>query len=212
MKEHILIGIDKRKNDSEEIKNGGKERKIIRKDKKKRKIEKLNNIISISFIQNTVYLRYNFFLQTSTYSAFLVTFLNSETPELRLDFDSNDVSAKNVSTCYHTEDDIISLSNADPNQLFISHFNIRSLNKNFDKFHLFSNRLNYEHSIIGLSETWLKKTSPSSLFTMDGFKLITKNRTSKKGGGVGFYVRNNLDYTLLEECSLMTETFESIFF
>ena len=45
---------------------------------------------------------------------------------------------------------------------------------------------------------------------MDGFKLITKNRTSKKGGGVGFYVTNNLDYTLLEEYSLMTETFESI--
>ena len=141
----------------------------------------------------------------------IVTFLNSETPELRLDFDSNDVSAQNLSTCYHTEDDIISLSNADPNQLFISHFNIRSLNKNFDKFHLFSNRLNYDHSIIGLSETWLKETSPSSLFSMDGFNLITKNRTSKKGGGVGFYVTNNLDYTLLEEYSLMTETFESIF-
>ena len=104
----------------------------------------------------------------------IVTFLNSETPELRLDFDSNDVSAQNMSSCYHTEDDIISLSNADPNPLFISHFNIRSLNKKIDKLHQFSNRLNYEHSIIGLSETWLKETSPSSLFTMDGFKLITK--------------------------------------
>ena len=31
-------------------------------------------------------------------------------------------------------------------------------------------------------------------------------------GGVGFYVTNNLDYTLLEEYSLMTETFESIFY
>ena len=46
---------------------------------------------------------------------------------------------------------------------------------------------------------------------MDGFKLIKKNRTSKKGGGVGFYVTKVLDYTLLEEYSLMTETFESIF-
>ena len=55
MKEQILIGIEQKKNDSEEIENGGKERKIIRKDTKKKKIEKLENI-SLSFIQNSVYL------------------------------------------------------------------------------------------------------------------------------------------------------------
>ena len=58
--------------------------------------------------------------------------------------------------------------------------NALHISQNFDKFHLFSNRLNYEHSIIGLSETWLKETSPSSLFSMDGFKLITKIEHLKK--------------------------------
>ena len=46
---------------------------------------------------------------------------------------------------------------------------------------------------------------------MDGFRLITNNRTGKKGGGVGFYVTQNLNCELLEDFSVMSETFESIF-
>ena len=38
----------------------------------------------------------------------IVTFLNAETPELRLDFDSNDTSAQDIFTHYHTEDEFIS--------------------------------------------------------------------------------------------------------
>ena len=54
-------------------------------------------------------------------------------------------------------------------------------------------------------------TFSSSLFTMDGFRLITNNRTGKKGGGVGFYVSQNLNCELLKDFSIMSETFESIF-
>ena len=110
----------------------------------------------------------------------IINFLNAITPELRLDLDNNDVSIQNLSSNYHTQQEIISLSSTDSNKLFISHFNIRSLNKNFDEFRSFINELEFKHSIIGLSETWLKETSPSSLFTMDGFRLITNNRTGKK--------------------------------
>ena len=112
----------------------------------------------------------------------IINFLNAITPELRLDLDNNDVSIQNLSSIYHTQQEIISLSSTDSNKLFISHFNIRSLNKNFDEFRSFINELEFKHSIIGLSETWLKETSPSSLFTMDGFRLyfITNNRTGKK--------------------------------
>ena len=79
----------------------------------------------------------------------IITFLNSQTRELNLDLDPNDFSPQTLFTNYHLEDDIISLSHSIPNQLFISHFNIRSLNKNFDQFHLLINQLKFDYGIIG---------------------------------------------------------------
>ena len=141
----------------------------------------------------------------------IVSFLNSITSDLKLDLDSNDTSIHNVFTNYHTESEIISLSQENSNQLFICHSNIRSLNKNFDRFRLLANELEFKHSIFGLSETWLKAVSPSSLLTLDGYRLITNSRNAKKGGGVGFYVSENLNCELLEDLTHMSETLESIF-
>ena len=61
----------------------------------------------------------------------IVTFLNMQTSESRLDFDCNDAAVQNVFTHYHTEDellslthnpdnDVISLTDNDVTQLFIS--------------------------------------------------------------------------------------------
>ena len=141
----------------------------------------------------------------------IATYLNSETQELKLDLDSYDFTTQNICSNYYLEKEIISSSHSDPKQLFISHFNIRSLNKNFDQFSIFINELRFENAVIGLSETWLKDSSPSSLFTIDGYKLITNNRKNKKGGGVGFYVSEDLNYELLQNCSFMLESLECIF-
>ena len=144
-------------------------------------------------------------------SSNIASFLNSETQELKLDFDPNDSSTLNLCTSYHLEKEIISFSHSDPSQLFLSHFNIRSLNKNFDQFRLFTNELKFHYAVLGLSETWLKDTSPSSLFTIDGYELITNNRMNKKGGGVGFYISQSLNYDFLQNFSRMSESLECIF-
>ena len=52
MKEKSWLGLNERKNDSEEIENGGKERKIIRKDEEK----KLEKHLSLSFFQNAIHM------------------------------------------------------------------------------------------------------------------------------------------------------------
>ncbi|ESN89827.1 hypothetical protein HELRODRAFT_183105 [Helobdella robusta] len=44
-----------------------------------------------------------------------------------------------------------------------------------------------------ITETWLND-STEDLICMNGFKFIGKNRLSKHGGGVGFYVSNNLTF------------------
>ena len=73
------------------------------------------------------------------------------------------------------------------------------------------NQLKFDYGIIGLSETWLKETSPSSLFDIEGFTLVTNNRTGKRGGGVGFYITKNLNYDVLHEFNVISEVFESVF-
>ena len=137
--------------------------------------------------------------------------LNSQDQELSLDLDPNDIVPQTLFTSYNLENDIISLSSSNCNKFFLSHFNIRSLNKNFDQFHTFVNKLKFNHGVIGISETWLKDTSPSSLFSIEGYRLILNNRLNKRGGGVAFYITENLNYVLLDDFNLMSEVIESIF-
>ena len=56
--------------------------------------------------------------------------------------------------------------------------------------------------IIALSETWLNDND-SDYFNLDGYELISCSRSSKKGGGVGLYIRNPMQHkylSLLSKC------------
>ena len=56
--------------------------------------------------------------------------------------------------------------------------------------------------VIALSETWLNDDKNDS-FNLDGYDLVTCSRRSKKGGGVGLYVRNSMQHKylpLLSKC------------
>ena len=117
--------------------------------------------------------------------------LNFQTPELQFDFDSNDLLARNISTKYFSEENVITNSFDTKDKLFLMHHNVRSLNKNMNQFHSLIQQLNYGYCVVGLSETWLNDLQ-SSIVSIDGFTLYTNNREHKRGGGVGFYVSNNL--------------------
>ena len=141
----------------------------------------------------------------------LLDFLNSETQELKLNFDQNDLTSL-YHTRYCTENEIIALSHKDSIQkLFLAHFNVRSLSKNFDQLHYFIEQLKFNHGVIGVCETWLKEDAPTSLFTIDGYTLISNNRIDRRGGGVGFYVSKHLKFKLIDECCITLDTIESIF-
>ena len=112
--------------------------------------------------------------------------LNLVAEDLIFDFDSNHLSLDNIVTDYTTENNFISNQNSGRNKdtILLLHYNIRSLNKNFDQLHLFMEKQNPESAVIGISETWLKD-APLSLFTINGFSLVTNNRVARRGGGVG---------------------------
>ena len=52
--------------------------------------------------------------------------------------------------------------------------------------------------IVAISETWFTKHIPNSCVEINGYSLISKDRSKRKGGGVCFYIRNAIYF---EECA-----------
>ena len=100
------------------------------------------------------------------------------------------------------------------NELNILHLNVQSLLNKFDKFKQFILDLSRKcgpPDFILVCETFLKDNI-IDLVKLDGYKFIHRSRNVKKGGGVGVYIRNNIDYSICENLSYnIDDEFESIF-
>lgn len=91
------------------------------------------------------------------------------------------------------------------NSLSISHINIRSLNKNIDRFNLFyKNILDHDFSVIGVSEIW--QLPDKDIFQIDGYNFEYKSRESGRGGGVAAYIKSNLRYDIIDRVVCHAET------
>ena len=72
------------------------------------------------------------------------------------------------------------------------HINTRSLNKNFDSLELLlTNLTQFPFSIIGITETWLRTTSPP-VFNLHNYNMLRADRQCGKGGGVALYIFDKL--------------------
>ncbi len=101
--------------------------------------------------------------------------------------------------------------NACSENLSILNLNIRSIANKFDTFKHLLNSLNHDFSIISLTETWLNDQN-SETFNLGNYNFVCSNRSNRKGGGVGFYVSNNLNYKLRTDLDIYQEGIvESIF-
>ena len=81
---------------------------------------------------------------------------------------------------------------------------IRSLAANFDAFHQMLSDMNNSFSIIGLSETKIKFGMDPYINTdLLGYCFLSQ-LSMFNAGGVGFYIKNNLSYTIRDElcCAL----------
>ena len=88
------------------------------------------------------------------------------------------------------------------NDFGLIHMNARSINANFDKIELLFNSLSkYKFSIIGITETWLHSNSPP-VFDIKDYSLLRADRQNGKGGGVAFYVHNNIRFKIRHEVSI----------
>ena len=95
---------------------------------------------------------------------------------------------------YITLDDCKDI-NKNPHDLCIIEYNIRGLvSKQTDLHYLLTRMTNLQCvDIVILIETWLTKESESRV-KIPGYEYYGKTRTHKKGGGVGFLIRNGLNF------------------
>jgi len=89
--------------------------------------------------------------------------------------------------------------------LYLS-INIRSLQCNFSKLANMVQELkdnNVTIEIIAVQETWQIKYVET--VTLPGFNFIFKQREKGRGGGVGFYISESLNYKIIDELSPFVE-------
>ena len=70
---------------------------------------------------------------------------------------------------------------------------------------------NHKFDIVALSETWLKDNKHQYEYVqIPGYNTVFRNRENKKGGGVGFYVKDHLSFTLRNDITKMDDSIETI--
>lgn len=72
--------------------------------------------------------------------------------------------------------------------------NARSLNTGNDELMVTMNI--YTPEILALNETWLKSVDDNSAPVIAGYKFVHKPRRNRRGGGVGFYIKDGINYRI----------------
>lgn len=81
--------------------------------------------------------------------------------------------------------------------LHVCHVNTQSLVAHWDEFCLYFQRRYYH--IICLSETWLRPEIPDGMINLPGYTIFRRDRIGKIGGGVAFYLLNELNARILRQ-------------
>ena len=105
----------------------------------------------------------------------------------------------NVESCTHTDHYIIKELEEICKQrgLSLVHQNIRGLQSNSENLCAVVD--NHNIDIITLSETHLTNSEPRDLYSIDGYELITLNRSEGKGGGVCIYIKEGINWERRED-------------
>ena len=96
---------------------------------------------------------------------------------------------------------------ANPLHLSLMHLNTQSMTSTFDELQLLLN--DYPFSVVTLSETWLKDNSLLlQHVSIPGFTATYRNRQQWKGGDVGAYIRDNVQFKRRTDIERLQPEFE----
>jgi hypothetical protein len=93
--------------------------------------------------------------------------------------------------------------------LSLFHLNIRSMPKNFDKLIPLLTQSLLKYSIIALTESWLKPQN-ADVYNLPDYSHEYITRTSRNGGGISLFIKDNITYKLREDLTHIDESLEMI--
>ena len=94
--------------------------------------------------------------------------------------------------------------------LLVIQWNTRGLRSKYETITEFlNNKLEQKADVIMINETWLNNKSPP-LPPLPGYKFVGKPRTDRKGGGVGFLIRDDVIFRRKENLEIESKSFENI--
>jgi hypothetical protein len=142
-------------------------------------------------------------------------FDNSHTtiPIMLINYDNNMLpNIDNITCRYYLPNDVSrDIPNSNNNLFSILNLNIRNIVNKFDSFKFLLESLKYSFSIISLTETWLDNENHTD-FKLENFSFISSsNRNNKKGGGVGMFISDNLNFKLRPDLNFNEGIIESLF-
>ena len=131
--------------------------------------------------------------------------------------DPNPLTSGNINSLNHDIDSVglQHLKDYRQNSKFsCMHINIRSLPDKFDRLKKFLTNLDNEKiqfDAILLCETFLTDTN-HDLFNIPGYTFISRHRKHYRQGGVGIYIKNNINFIIRDDLSIFIEkSFETLF-
>lgn len=93
------------------------------------------------------------------------------------------------------------------NNFSLLHLNVRSLMHKTTDINMLLHDSGVDFNVLAITETWLNDVSAPSV-QIPNYQFSYKNRSSKLGGGVGFFIRQDLTYITRNDLSLMSECIE----
>ena len=91
----------------------------------------------------------------------------------------------------------------------ICHLNTQSMSCTFDEFQFMINQTNFD--VISLSKTWLKNDKHLLEYVrLPGYELAYRNRDEKRGGGVGTYIRDIIEFKVCNDRTKLDESIEHL--
>lgn len=80
----------------------------------------------------------------------------------------------------------------------------------FNEFSIMVN--DYKFDIVAVNETWLRDdTYQQNYVQIPGYNTVFKNRIGKKGGGVGFYLKETLSFKVRNDLNKHHDSLEVLF-
>ena len=76
---------------------------------------------------------------------------------------------------------------------------------NFSKIEGLIASLDHKPDVIGKNETWEQPNSFGRYKCLTGYTFISNGRMLQKGGGVELYVKNNLNFYVCNDLTIMNE-------